>query len=151
MVRDYVTELYEPTAERAEALAGDGFARARALASWKAHVAGGWTEVRVVDVEADASGLDVGDTREVTAGVALGRLSPGDVRVELLHGRVARGDELVEPSVVALTEVGTEGDVTRFRGNVTCERSGRYGFTLRVVPAGTDVITPLELGLVAWA
>ena len=151
MVRDYVTELYEPTAERAEGMVADGFSRARALASWKSHVAEGWADVRIVDVEADASGLDVGDTREVTAAVALGRLSPADVRVELLHGRVARGDELLDPSVVALTEVGTDGDVTRFRGDVTCERSGRYGFTLRVVPAGTDVITPLELGLVAWA
>ena len=41
--------------------------------------------------------------------------------------------------------------MTRFRGTITCERSGRYGFTLRVVPADNDVITPLELGLVAWA
>jgi starch phosphorylase len=151
MVRDYVTELYEPTAERAEALAADGFARARALSSWKAHVADGWADVRVVEVEADAAGLDVGETREVTATVALGRLTPADVRVELLHGRVGRGNELVEASVVALTEVGTDGEVTRFRGAITCERSGRYGFTLRVVPAGADVITPLELGLVAWA
>jgi starch phosphorylase len=34
MVRDYVTDLYEPTAERVEGLAADGFARARALSGW---------------------------------------------------------------------------------------------------------------------
>jgi starch phosphorylase len=114
-------------------------------------VAEAWPEVRVVDVDADAAGADVGSSREVTASVALGRLTPGEVRVELLHGPVARGDELVAPSVVALGEAGRDGDVTRFRGSITCERSGRYGFTLRVVPAGPDVVTPLELGLVAWA
>jgi starch phosphorylase len=64
---------------------------------------------------------------------------------------VARGDELVDPVVVPLSPVGGEGDTTRFAGTISCERSGRYGFTLRVVPAARDVITPLELGLVAWA
>jgi starch phosphorylase len=151
MVRDYVTELYEPTAERSEALGADGFARARGLAEWKARVADAWPDVRVVDVEADAAGADVGAERDVTATVALGRLSADDVRVELLHGRVARGDELVEPVVVPLAPAGDEDGVTRFRGTISCDRSGRYGFTLRVVPAATDVITPLELGLVAWA
>jgi starch phosphorylase len=151
MVRDYVTELYEPTAERAEALAADGFARARALSGWKSRVAEGWPDVRVVDVEADAAGLDVGSVRDVSASVALGRLSAGDVRVELLHGPVGRGDELVDPVVVALHEAGVDGEVTRFQGSITAERSGRYGFTLRVVPSGPDLVTPLELGLVAWA
>jgi glycogen phosphorylase len=151
MVRDYVTELYEPTAERSEALASDGFARARALSGWKSRVAEAWPDVRVVDVDADAAGADVGSSREVTASVALGRLAADDVRVELLHGPVARGDELVGPTVVPLAEAGVDGDVTRFRGSIMCERSGRYGFTLRVVPAGADVVTPLELGLVAWA
>jgi starch phosphorylase len=153
MVRDYVTDLYEPTAERVEGLAADGFARARALSGWKARVTDAWPDVRVVDVEADAAGVDVGTEREVTATVALGRLAAEDVRVELLHGSVARGDELVDPTVVPLSPAGGDegGDVTRFRGTISCERSGRYGFTLRVVPAGTDVVTPLELGLVAWA
>ena len=38
MVADYVAELYEPTAARADALTADGLARARALAAWKARV-----------------------------------------------------------------------------------------------------------------
>jgi starch phosphorylase len=103
-------------------------------------------------VDADAAGVDVGTERDVTATVALGSLSPGDVRVELLHGPVARGDELVDPVVVPLAEAGAGDDgTTRFRGSIACQRSGRYGFTLRVVPAGPDVVSPLELGLVAWA
>jgi glycogen phosphorylase len=38
----------------------------------------------------------------------------------------------------------------RFTGSFTCERPGRYGYTVRVVPANDDLVTPVELGLVAW-
>ncbi|HET9443076.1 MAG TPA: alpha-glucan family phosphorylase, partial [Acidimicrobiales bacterium] len=48
MVRDYVDRLYEPIATQATALSADGYARARALAAWKARVQAGWEGVRVV-------------------------------------------------------------------------------------------------------
>ena len=35
MVRDYVTELYEPAAAQATAIAADGYAPARELSAWK--------------------------------------------------------------------------------------------------------------------
>src|SRR5690606_524853 len=53
MVRDYVGELYEPTAARTEVLAADGFARARALAAWKQRVRDAWHGVHVDRVEGD--------------------------------------------------------------------------------------------------
>ena len=50
MVRDYVTDLYEPTALSAVALRAEGHARARDLAAWKERVLASWAEVSVVDL-----------------------------------------------------------------------------------------------------
>ena len=48
MVRDYVEQLYEPTAARADALGGRRRARrARALAAWKQRVREAWKAVQV--------------------------------------------------------------------------------------------------------
>ena len=47
MVRDYVTELYEPTAARADALDAEDGRRARELAAWKARVLAAWSGVKV--------------------------------------------------------------------------------------------------------
>ena len=47
MVRDYVTELYEPAAAAADARTSDGAAGARELASWKSHVTAAWGGVSV--------------------------------------------------------------------------------------------------------
>ena len=36
----------------------------------------------------------------------------------------------------------------RYVGSFVCERAGRYGLTVRVVPAHPDLATPTELGCI---
>jgi len=156
MVRDYVTELYEPTASSADSLRGDHHARARALASWKARVLDGWAGVKVASVDTSDEVVALGATRHVRATIELGGLSPADVAVQLLHGRVGQLDELESPTVTTLTPVAGEGDGTgggqvAFEGEVTCDTPGRYGLTVRVAPSHPDLPTPLDLGRLTWA
>jgi starch phosphorylase len=158
MVRDYVTQLYEPTASRADVLGGESHSRAKALADWKARVAKGWGDVHVDGVETDAGVADLGTERQVDAIVSTGTLSEDDVLVELVHGPVGQSGEIATSTVVVMERVGpgdSEGHESeghfRYRGHFGCEQAGRYGFTVRVVPAHADLATPVELGLVAWA
>jgi starch phosphorylase len=152
MVSDYVEQLYEPTAARADALAGDGFARARALAAWKRRVREEWRGVRVAWTEADTGMAELGGSRHVEASVALGALSPDDVDVQLLHGPVGSGGELSSLATVSMVPQGTLDDgTTRYRGTLQAAEAGRYGFTVRVVPRHADLVGPAELGVAAWA
>ena len=152
MVRDYVTDLYEPTAASADALRGDDHARARALAAWKAAVLAGWDDVKVGAVEADDDVADLGTRREVQVSVALGALSPADVAVQLVHGRVAQHGELESPAVTTLDAApDASGGTVTYRGAIACDAPGRYGFTVRVLPAHPDLPTPLDLGRLTWA
>ena len=116
MVRDYLDEMYEPIAAQSDALAGDGYARARALAAWKQRVTAAWPEVKVeVDPDPGVGFVDLGADWEVTAEVHLGSLTPDDVAVELLHGPVAAGDELTDTRVVRLESVEGGGGRWRWR------------------------------------
>jgi starch phosphorylase len=156
MVRDYLLEMYEPTARQSEQLAADDYSRARQLAEWKHRVSSAWPEVKVVDVDADfpAGPVDLGGEREVTVEVMLGALSTDDVAVELLHGTVAPGDELAAVQVVQLsldTTAKTHHGALRYRGSFRCDSAGRYGYTVRIVPSHPDLGSPLETGCVAWA
>ncbi len=159
MVRDYVTELYEPAARRGDALGAAAHARARTLATWKERVRAGWSGVRVQIADPDDSVIDLGGERVVTASLELGSLSPDDVAVQLVHGSVGSNDELSINGVVALEPAPADGDGDgdgddppyRYAGSFTCERAGRYGFTVRVVPSHPDLLTPAEMGLVVWA
>jgi starch phosphorylase len=148
MLKDYVQEMYEPAAARADAFTGDSHARAREVAAWRRRVTDGWNAVKVTSVEHDAGAADLGTDRTVRAQVELGGLTADDVTVQLVHGRVGQSDELVEPTVTAMTPDKKSGG---YKGTFTCETAGRYGFTVRVVPHHAEVGNPIEAGLVTWA
>jgi glycogen phosphorylase len=160
MVRDYVEGMYEPAAVRADTLGGDGGARAKALSAWKQSFARAWPAVRVISVETESTLIDLGTSKKVEAVVALGSLDERDVEVQLLHGPVGANEELQPGATVTMDLVGLEEPVAatgdakglrRYSGSFACEQAGRYGFTVRVVPAHPDLRTFAELGCVAWA
>jgi starch phosphorylase len=152
MVRDYVQQYYEPAAAAADAVQADGASRGRALAAWRARVVGAWPAVKVVGVDAPAGPALIGDERTVHVTVDLGPLQPEDVAVQVLHGPVGAADELQQPEVLTLDSTGIDDrGLATYVGSFGCQRSGRHGFTVRVVPSHPDLPTPLELGLVAWA
>jgi starch phosphorylase len=152
MVADYVERLYEPTAARANTLSANGLARARLLAAWKQRVAEAWHGVHVDRVEGDGAAAELGRSRTVEAVVSLGTLSADDVDVQLVHGPVGQGDELTERTSASMHPAGAaDEDHACYVGSFHCERAGRYGFTVRIVPRHPDLVDNSELGLAAWA
>jgi starch phosphorylase len=155
MVRDYVRQMYEPMAKRAEALSTNDFARAKELARWKHRVLAAWSNVAVLSADMDSAGLvtDLGTTRHATAEILLGDLSAEEVAVELLHGPVSAGDEIASWEVMRmeLQGEGTGPGTTLWEGSFVCDVAGRHGFTVRVVPSHSDLHIPAEMGCVAWA
>ena len=97
MVREYVEDWYAPAARAAERAGADGFSPARELAAYRARLNESWPRVQVVGV--DASGLpdtpEVGAEMTVRAAVQLAGLTPSDVTVEAVVGRVPA--ERVQP------------------------------------------------------
>ncbi|HEX4868425.1 MAG TPA: alpha-glucan family phosphorylase [Acidimicrobiales bacterium] len=151
MVGDYTEQLYEPAAAQADAMTADQRKRARELAAWKAATHAAWEGVRVEQVDIDDALAEIGSQRTVEAVVSLGALSPADVEVQLLHGPSGQGDELTSTAVETMEPVGGEGGQVTYRGSFRCERAGRYGVTVRVVPHHADLVSPAELGRIAWA
>ncbi|CAN5671716.1 glycosyltransferase family 1 protein [soil metagenome] len=151
MVRDYVTELYEPAAAQGEGMKANGYERARALAHWKSRVRAAWAGVQILDVEGDVTAADVGHERTVSGVVSLGELETEDVTVQLAHGGVGPSGELVDPQIVAMTTDSFKDGVAHCHGTFTAERAGLYGFAVRVVPAHEDLPNPMDVGLITWA
>ena len=152
MVREYVSDLYVPVAVRAQRLSADGHRRARELATWRSHIRDAWRNVRVEELSGDDSVAQIGERREFTARVALGRLSPADVRVELIHGEVSADGILHAPALLPLDHVARDGEgLHRYSGTFDAAAAGEYGLTVRVMPAHEDLLTPWDTGLAVWA
>ncbi|MGY1749564.1 alpha-glucan family phosphorylase [Modestobacter sp. SYSU DS0511] len=153
MVRDYVQRLYVPAAGAARAMAAGGYEPARAEAAWRARLLEHWPGVRVAHVEATG----VGETPEIGGGIGLRAevelpgLSPSDVLVEAAYGRVDDADGLHEVTTLELRHDGAEGSRHWFTGTVPLERTGAFGYTVRVLPHSELLATPAELGVVVNA
>ena len=148
MVRDYVDDLYEPTARHTDRLIADHSATARALAAWKRNVLELWDGVRVTGVDAGKDRVtELGGHRDVEATVDLGGLDVGDVQVQLLHGPVGGHDELDRQHVVVMQSVdASHPGASRWTASFECVSAGRYGYTVRVVPNHPDLPAFTELG-----
>jgi starch phosphorylase len=156
MVREYVETLYVPAARSSRALAGDHgegtFAAARELAAWKQRVKVAWPAVRIEHIEAGDGDRGPGEWLPVRASVALGELSPQDVTVEVICGRVNDDEDIVEPAASALAPDGpaTPEGTFRYAGEARLGRPGPFGYTVRVVPHHPLLDSTAELGLVTY-
>jgi starch phosphorylase len=115
-------------------------------------VRAGWPAVRVEHVESEGVGdsPEVGATLTVQAYVGLGDLAPEDVDVQLVHGVTTADDNLVNTRVESLAPVEAyEGGRHRFDGSIQLDRSGGFGYTVRIIPRNDFLISPAELGVVA--
>jgi starch phosphorylase len=153
MVRDYVNNLYTPAAASAARLSEDAYAKAKSLAAWRSRIVTAWPGVRVRHVESSGVGdtPELGATLSLRAEVDLAGLAPDDVEVQAAYGRVDDTNTLHEIHTVQMTSV-TDGDgIHRYEGTVPLERTGAFGYTVRILPHNDLLATPAELGRIAVA
>ena len=135
--------------ERPRRALADGWRAARELAAWKSSVTLGVAGGEGRRLDADSSPAHEGDVRQATAHVELDGLQSQDVAVQLLHGAIdSSGPFVGRPEIVPMTHVGRN---TTFECSYTVGSAGPYGLTLRVIPTHPAMVTPVELGVAAWA
>jgi len=152
MVRDYVNQLYTPSTVTSRAF-NDDYAGARDLAQWKSRIGAAWKEVSVDHVESTGVGdtPEVGATLEVLVYASLGDLGPDDVDVQVVHGRIAHEDALVDTCTESLSlQESYEAGRHRYEGQVALAQTGPFGYTVRILPKHPRLASPAELGRVSW-
>ena len=153
MVAEYRDRFYDPALKAYDSLVADDAARARALLEQRRRLTSLWEDVRIehVHAERDVAELHVGDRFVVSATVSLGRLSPDEVDVQVYFGPVNSENSIVESRAQTMKQAGSpSGDARIYTQEVTCESTGRYGFTVRAVPRGAEWTRTMP-GFMAWA
>ncbi|HEX5535480.1 MAG TPA: alpha-glucan family phosphorylase [Actinomycetales bacterium] len=154
MVSDYVERLYLPAAVSARQMDGPTYEGAKELAAWKRRVHQHWAAVHVDHVESGGLGdvPQLGEVLRVRAYVSLGELSPDDVDVQVVHGRVNETDDLAEAVAESLEHCESyEAGRHQFAGEIRLRRTGPFGYTVRVLPKHAGLANQADLGLVANA
>ena len=109
-------------------------------------------ELDEVDTRRGVPQEQIGDELTVSAYVDLGSLTPEDVTVEVGYGRVSETDHIHERSYAVLEpDEPLDGGRQLFSGPITIDRSGPFGYTVRVLPRHAGLASPAELSLVSNA
>jgi starch phosphorylase len=152
MVREYALRTYLPASVRFSEFLESDASRAREMAAWKNRLSNDWHNVRIESVEAQVPDtVHVGDDMRVRALVSMGPLSPEDVSVQIYHGRLDAYGSFVEGEVAPMVLSEQKDGKSLFTGAIRYFKSGRHGFTVRVLPHHDDMGTPFETGLIQWA
>ncbi|MFF4804692.1 glycosyltransferase family 1 protein [Streptomyces sp. NPDC001351] len=150
MVREYVERLYAPAAHAHRAMDPGS---ARELAAWKARVRAAWHGVTVDHVETSAATAtaELGSTLGLRVRVGLGELGPDDVEVQVVSGRVDPEDRIADATTVPLKPAGGPDADGRwsYEGPLSLDRTGPYGYTVRILPSHRLLASAVELGLMA--
>jgi len=150
MLREYVEHYYLPAAASVAATSADGHRGARELAGYRARLDAAWERVRVSDsaltvVDTDGKGeLVVGALVRVTARVELAGLSPDEVDVQAVLGKLGDTDDLHD---VVTTSMQPQRD-GGFVAEMPLPHAGALGYTVRVLPRHDLLASPAELGKV---
>ncbi|MBN1907278.1 MAG: alpha-glucan family phosphorylase [Deltaproteobacteria bacterium] len=152
MVQEYTDRFYLPCSARYDRLSKNGFTETKTLASWRQKVMTGWGSVSVIEVRSgDSRDIPIGESLEITARITLGELSTDDVTVEVYFGRLDHKGDFVDRETKELLPAGLDNGVHLFKGFIECLGTGRFGYTVRIVPSKKRLENPFVMGLVAWA
>ncbi len=154
MVRDYLNDFYMPAAARHSALAADGCAAARRLATWKHSLPERFASLRVDQIRVEGmkgTMLDCDRPLTVTAGIVPGGMTPEELCVQLVIGPSENGDFPERPDVVNLEPVRRTGDGRLiYAGSYVPVRPGSHAYGVRVMPVIEELGSPLETRLIVW-
>lgn len=152
MVAEYQQRFYLPTVQSSRELMENNCEQAKTLSIFHERLKKHWHDIRVGKPERDLEGpFQVEDTFSINAKVFLGELHPDEVEVELYFGRMKKIGELEKGTTQRMTLAADNGEGRYlYQCTVSCQDSGRFGFTVRVVPH-SDAWIRSTPGLLTWA
>ncbi len=152
MVMDYVDNHYVDAHHAGLRLAENSHQRAKDLSDRLARLRERWPHIRITDVRTDIPAqVPIRSVVRVTATVHLPGLATDDVRVQVFHGEVnSTGDLMKGKPHEMRAERALDNDTHSFVGEFSVARSGRNGFSVRVLPRVDDLHTPFVPTLITW-
>lgn len=153
MLEEYTDILYLPAHRGGKRLVENQFERGKSLTAWRQRITDLWGQVSIKDVEKQICGSEIhlGDIFTVLVHVSLGQLTPNDVVVEVLSGRLDSQDQFESHALFQTDFAGKDGSgFDLFKIDIPCRESGRHGFVVRVRPSHPDLIRKFSIQHVTW-
>ncbi|MBW2559158.1 MAG: hypothetical protein JRD69_10070 [Deltaproteobacteria bacterium] len=72
--------------------------------------------------------------------------------VAVYYGRLNLKEEFIGRAIQIMKPEGTDENANyHYAGFIPCGQTGKFGFTIRIMPSSQKLETPYTTGLVVWA
>ncbi len=151
MLEDYITRFYLPSAIMWSQIREDQWNPIRQFIHWKNHIRSNWHGLKILGKKVGPQKeIERGKTLNVEVLMELGNLSSDDISVEVYYGPVDSKANLLDRFILRLTHFIQDGDKIIYQGEIPCDRVGRFGFKIRVLPYHPLLVNPYSLNLILW-
>lgn len=153
MLMDYTNNFYIPSLRASDKLSNDGFAATRNVAVWTDRMLKSWNNLDIVDVIVPElhGTLYVGQKFPIKIKVQLGDIEPDNITVEIVAGILDSQEHIKSYHPVIATLEESNGDnIYTFSGEVTCQESGRFGITARIIPKNEILPHAIKPKMISW-
>ena len=151
MLMEYADNFYLPALKNYESFWKDDFAQARELAAYLNKLAASWPQILVESILfPDESIFQVGESIQAAALVKLGSLVPEEVLVELYYGPLASKGEIEDAERVEMSVLKTGNEIIEYGAEIKCFKTGRQGYTVRVLPKHPFLVHSFLPGFIRW-
>lgn len=151
MVEEYFDKFYMKSYETRKELMKDDWKKTKEFSAWKLGLSNNWSKIKFESISQEniKGELKVGESYLITAEINLAELTQKDVEVQIYYGKI--DDNTQSNSFTKMKYVSKKGNVFKYKGEIPCDTTGQFGFTLRILPDHELLINPFELGLIKWA
>lgn len=153
MVEEYTKRAYLPSNISYGKLAADSYRPAMELAEWRMKLLTHWSGLGIRNVQCNtAHELFVGEGLEVSAEVLVHGVGIEDIRVEIYTGPLDHTGGFASRSTFSMSpDERTVDGWYVYRGKAMPSATGKFGFTVRILPHHPLLRDPHSLGLIHWA
>jgi glycogen phosphorylase len=152
MLLQYTGNFYTPALENAKRMLSKGCVECKDTAAYLGRLRRSWDAIRIEEIDSPSERiLSIGDPILVKARIFLADLTPEELGVELYYGPLSSQGEIEKPRRLEMTPCGTSGKTSLYCTEVACDRTGRQGYTVRILPRHSSLVHPFLPGLVKWA
>ena len=153
MVQEYTHRFYLGSARRHNELTRNGMSGARALAEWRQKLLTNWDAIRISNIQSGKTiDLPINSDFKIEADVHLAGLDSEDVDVAVYYGPLDLKEQFTERYLQIMKPGSNDGNGSyHYTGFIPCKQTGKFGFTIRIMPSSQKLETPYTTGLVVWA
>ncbi len=153
MVREYLQQMYLPTARREARLVKQGFRLAKELSDWKLKTPVRFSSLKLIDVIFEGihgDTIQVGEPFQVKIRIDPGNMEPEEILAELVIGRIDGHEFVKDPVSVPLKLENRTDKILTLSCEYQAQQSGQYSYGIRIVPYNKNLSVKQELGLALW-